>query len=120
MFPVRRGSGDRVAMHIGEEVLRRGDSLGIFPEGTRVLEGGLGRPRQGAARLALVTGAPIVPVAIHGSRWRDSLFKVRVSFGRPHRFPGVRATPGNVAAATDAVWADVEEMWNALQADRPF
>lgn len=119
-FPVRRGAGDRVALHIGEEVLRRGDSLGVFPEGTRVYEGRLARPRQGAARLALVTGVPIVPVAIYGNRWSESLFRVTVAFGRPHTFEGMRATPDNIRRATTEVWSDVQELWDALRADRPF
>ena len=119
-FPVRRGAGDRVALHIGEEVLRRGDSLGIFPEGTRVYEGRLARPKQGAARLALVTGVPIVPVAIYGNRWSESLFKVTVAFGRPHTFEGVRATPANIRRATEEAWADVLELWEAMRADRLF
>ncbi|MCW2927232.1 MAG: cytidylate kinase [Thermoleophilia bacterium] len=119
-FPVRRGAGDRVALHIGEEVLRRGDSLGVFPEGTRVYEGRLARPRQGAARLALVTGVPIVPVAIYGNRWSESLFRVTVAFGRPHTFEGMRATPDNIRHATTEVWNDVQELWDALRMDRSF
>lgn len=118
MFPVRRGAGDRVAMHIGESILRRGDSLGIFPEGTRIYEGTLSRPRAGAARLALVAGVPVVPVAIYGNRWRESLFKVSVAYGRPHYFTGQRATPANVVRATEQVWADVVELWHALKNDR--
>jgi CMP/dCMP kinase len=119
-FPVRRGAGDRVALHIAEEVLRRGDSLGIFPEGTRIYEGGLARPRQGAARLALVTGTPIVPVAIYGNRWSTSLFRVTVAFGQPVQTAGMRATPDNIATLTRDVWSDVQELWQALKADRLF
>jgi 1-acyl-sn-glycerol-3-phosphate acyltransferase len=118
MFPVRRGAGDRVAMHIGESILRRGDSLGIFPEGTRVYEGTLSRPRAGAARLALVAGVPVVPVAIYGNRWRESLFRVSVAYGKPHYFTGQRATPANVVRATEQVWADVVELWHALKNER--
>lgn len=118
MFPVRRGAGDRVALHIAESALRRGDSLGIFPEGTRVFEGRLGKPRQGAARLALVTGVPIVPVAIFGNRYAETAMKVSVAYGAPHYFDGVRATPANVGRATEAVWHDVEELWNAMRAER--
>lgn len=47
-----------------------------MPARTRVYEGRLARPRQGAARLALVTGVPIVPVAMYGNRWTESLFRV--------------------------------------------
>lgn len=119
-FPVRRGAGDRVALHIGEEVLRRGDSLGVFPEGTRVYEGRLARPRQGAARLALITGTPIVPVAIYGNRWAESMFRVSVAFGRPYDVTGLRANPGTVSRVTNEVWHDVQELWDALKADRWF
>lgn len=115
MFPVRRGNGDRVALHIAESVLRRGDSLGIFPEGTRVYDGRLARPKQGAARLALVTGVPVVPVAIYGTRWHESPGTVSVAFGHPHTFAGMRATPANIRQATDAVWNDVNELWGALR-----
>lgn len=118
MFPVRRGNGDRVALHIAESVLRRGDSLGIFPEGTRVYDGRLARPKQGAARLALITGVPIVPVAVYGTRWHESPGTVQVAFGHPHTFEGWRATPANIAKATEAVWQDVEELWVALRRGR--
>jgi hypothetical protein len=63
---------------------------------------------------------PIVPVAIYGNRWSESLFRVTVAFGRPHRFDGVRATPDNIRNATTEVWADVQELWDSLRADRSF
>src|SRR3954453_10134389 len=66
-FPVDRGSGDRTAMGEAAELLHRGEVLGIFPQGTskqRVER----RWQRGAARLALVTGAPIVPVRMTGTR----------------------------------------------------
>lgn len=118
MFPVRRGVGDRVAMHIAESALRRGDSLGVFPEGTRVFDGRLGRPRQGAARLALVAGVPIVPVAIYGNRLGETSLRISVAYGTPHDFSGLRATPSNIAVATNAVWSDVEELWGGLRERR--
>lgn len=120
LFPVRRGAGDRVALYIAEESLRGGDSLGLFPEGTRIHEGRLARPRLGAARLALVTGVPIVPVAIYGNRWAESLFRVTVAFGRPHPTTGMRATPENIRNLTIAAWDDVYELWSSLKADRWF
>ena len=66
-FPVHRGHADREAMRRCLEVLRGGEPLVVFPEGTRQ-SGPLVQPLfEGAAYLALRTGAPIVPVGIGGS-----------------------------------------------------
>jgi len=66
-FPVERGAGDATAISNAAELLRRGQVLGIFPQGTsKQLES---RPfHRGAARLALATGAPIVPIRLVGTR----------------------------------------------------
>ncbi len=66
-FPVRRGQADRQAFHMAFEILSRGQVLGMFPEGTRSLDGELGQPYSGAAILAEKTGAPVVPVGIVGT-----------------------------------------------------
>ena len=66
-FPVERGAGDATAISMAADLLQRGEVLGIFPQGTsKQLES---RPfHRGAARLALATGAPIVPVRLVGTR----------------------------------------------------
>ncbi len=94
-IPIRRGDGDVGALEEATEAVRRGALTGIAPEG-RVnydTSGGLQRIRTGVARIALPTGAPIVPVGIWGTqvRWpRDGLswrrpFRTRVglAFGAP-------------------------------------
>lgn len=65
-IPVDRSSG-RAALHTAREVLARGDAVGIFPEGNRG-RGDAGEGRAGVAWLALQSGAPVVPVAILGTR----------------------------------------------------
>ena len=67
-FPVdiRKGKGE-AAYHQAVRVLERGEVLGIFPEGGRSEWGVMGELRQGVARLAIETGAPIVPVTIGGA-----------------------------------------------------
>src|SRR5215211_4475697 len=71
-FPVRRGQADEDALATARTVLRQGGLLALFPEGTRIRDPDqLGEPRRGAGRLALETGAPLVPAAITGT---DRLF----------------------------------------------
>ncbi|HHV62202.1 MAG TPA: 1-acyl-sn-glycerol-3-phosphate acyltransferase [Firmicutes bacterium] len=66
-FPVRRGESDREAFHRCFQVLEAGLVLGIFPEGTRSVDGRLGRFSSIAAVLSSKTGAPIVPVGVLGT-----------------------------------------------------
>ncbi|HEY1276614.1 MAG TPA: lysophospholipid acyltransferase family protein, partial [Thermoleophilaceae bacterium] len=67
-FPVRRGQADEDALETARVILRQGGLLALFPEGTRVRDPEqLGNPKRGAGRLALETGAPLVPAAITGT-----------------------------------------------------
>jgi len=67
-FPVERGGSDALAIETAHYLLEQGEVLVIFPEGTRVEDPhALGSPHHGAGRLALDTGAPIVPSAITGT-----------------------------------------------------
>ena len=69
MIPIDRGGGSKSqrALDTAARVLDRGEFFGIYPEGTRSRDGYLHRGHTGAARLALRTGAPLVPVGIRGT-----------------------------------------------------
>jgi 1-acyl-sn-glycerol-3-phosphate acyltransferase len=95
--PVERGDLRSAAavIDIGVEVLGAGRALGIFPEGTRSPDGRLYKFRTGVARLALRSGAPVVPVGLVGTRdvqppdskrWHRK--PVAVHFGAPLDFSG--------------------------------
>jgi 1-acyl-sn-glycerol-3-phosphate acyltransferase len=88
-FPVRRGEVDRVALQMAESVIAAGQPLGFFPEGHRSESGALIRGRSGVGHIALKTNAPIILIAVIGTRrarlgafWRrDILLRV----GEPFR-----------------------------------
>ena len=69
MIPIDRSGGDKsaAALDAAEEVLRRGELFGIFPEGTRSRNGNLHKGRTGAARLAMKLDCPIFPVGVVGT-----------------------------------------------------
>src|SRR5687767_5262030 len=91
VFPVRRGHHDEEAFITAHSILERGGCVLIYAEGGRSRTGGLGEPKPGIGRLALESGVPVVPVAIHGSQgvraWKRLSFpKVTIQYGDPISF----------------------------------
>lgn len=90
---VKRGNADITAIKECMRVLRSGEKLLMFPEGTRVKEGESVDAHSGAAMLATRTGVPILPVYITPNKRK--IKKVKVIFGEPYlpQFEGRKATP---------------------------
>jgi 1-acyl-sn-glycerol-3-phosphate acyltransferase len=121
-FPVRRGRSDADALETAEEILRQGGLLALFPEGTRVRDpDALGEPRRGAGRLALESGAPLVPAAISGTDhlWAGPVPKpkrVQVAFSEPipvERLPSTPEAAGELIE--EKLWPEVEGSYRRLR-----
>jgi 1-acyl-sn-glycerol-3-phosphate acyltransferase len=119
-FPIRRGESDEEAMRTARMVVERGGTICIFPEGTRIRAGSLATPKRGVGRLALQTGAPVLPVAMLGTEqvrrgWRIRPRKVRLRFGRAMTFPrSERPSPALAATVTGRIWPNIELQWEDL------
>jgi 1-acyl-sn-glycerol-3-phosphate acyltransferase len=114
-FPVRRGEADAEAMETARLILEQGGLLVVVPEGTRVEDPhALGSPHHGAGRLALLTGAPIIPAAIAGTQklWLGPLPKprrVQLAF-----LPAI--DPRRLSGRPDALSELIDrELWPAVQ-----
>jgi glycerol-3-phosphate dehydrogenase (NAD(P)+) len=119
-FPIRRGQSDETAIETARLIVERGGTVIIFPEGTRIRNGSLGRPKRGVGRLALETGAPVLPIAVKGSEevrrgWKIRPKKVRLRAGKAITFPRTeRPSPALAATVTDRIWPNIELQWEWL------
>ena len=120
VFPVRRGHHDEEAFITAHSILDRGGCVLMYAEGGRSRSQQLGEPKPGVGRLALESGVPVVPVAIHGSKsvrsWKRLVFpKVTVQYGEPISFERV-ADPDRDAqmAASQEIFDRVRTMYAAL------
>jgi 1-acyl-sn-glycerol-3-phosphate acyltransferase len=122
-FPVQRGGGDSWAIAHAHKVLDRQQILAIFPEGTRSKGRGLRPAKTGAARFALHTGCPIVPVTIDGTEKMLKQFpkrpQITIQVGEPI-FPNENESP---LALTDRLMFTLAEMLpvelRGVYAERP-
>src|SRR3954469_1303742 len=122
VFPVRRGARDEEAFITAETVLGRGGCIVMYPEAGRSRTGKLSeRARPGIGRLALESGAPVVPAAIFGSskvrNWKRLQFpKVVVQYGEPLRFPvETDASRDRQQEVADEIFAHIKELYAGLE-----
>ena len=121
-FPVNRFGADIAALRQARNVLRDGGALLMFPEGTRSRGGGMRPALPGAAMVALMSGAPIVPCAITGSeaiRFPDLLWawtrghrpRVTLDVGEPFTLPAeLKADSAGAEAAIDYMMRRVADL----------
>jgi 1-acyl-sn-glycerol-3-phosphate acyltransferase len=124
VFPVRRGHYDEDAFVTAQTILGREGAIVMYCEGGRSRSGTVGeRARPGIGRLALQSGAPVVPIAIYGSQrvrnWKKLQFpKVLVQYGEPLHFPLAekpsreqqQAVSDEILGAIRALYADLEQL----------
>jgi 1-acyl-sn-glycerol-3-phosphate acyltransferase len=119
-FKVRRGEGDVEAMRTAIDLVRDGEIVVMFPEGTRRAKGlrkkRTARAHTGAARIALSAEAPLVPAAIAGTDRLTRLGPFRVSFGKPLDLSDLEGLDPKHAAteATDRLMTRIEELYAEL------
>jgi 1-acyl-sn-glycerol-3-phosphate acyltransferase len=121
VFPVRRGFADEDAFVTANTVLGRGGPIVMYCEGGRSRSGQLSeKPKRGIGRLALESGATIVPVAIHGSskvrNWKRLQFpKVIVKYGDPIIWDRIEdPSREQQQAAADEIFARIRALYSAL------
>jgi 1-acyl-sn-glycerol-3-phosphate acyltransferase len=123
VFPVLRGRRDEEAFKTAHAVLARGDLVVMYAEAGRSRSGELGSPRPGIGRLALESGAPVVPTAITGSEkarnWKRLQFpKVTVHYGQPIKFETVESPSREQAqAASEIVFDEVRRLHSHLRSE---
>jgi 1-acyl-sn-glycerol-3-phosphate acyltransferase len=119
-FPVRRGQADLEAISRAVELVREGEIVVMFPEGTRRKKGlrkkHEPRAHTGAARIALTAGSPLVPAAIKGTDQLSRLAPLRVAYGSPVPLDDLRGEEISPAAreATERLMAEIHQLEGSL------
>lgn len=115
-FAVKRGKGDHQAINEAQNILKNGEILGIFIEGTRSKTGEFLRPKSGAALLAFSSGVPVIPVCITGSSKdnRVHIFrKTIIKYGAPitsEQLGIIEGTRIEIKNATNLIMKKIKEL----------
>ena len=122
VFPVRRGARDDDVFTTAKAILGRGGAITMYCEGGRSRTGKMAEEaKRGIGRLALETGAPVVPIAIYGSshirNWKRLQFpKVTVQYGDAMRWEVIEhPTREQQQAVADQVLFEIRELYKGLE-----
>ena len=122
VFPVRRGARDEEMFITARAILAREGAITMYCEGGRSRTGKVAeQAKRGIGRLALETGAPVVPIAIYGSQrvrnWKRLQFpKVTVQYGEPIRWEAIEnPTREQQQAVADDVLAEIRRLYGGLE-----
>jgi 1-acyl-sn-glycerol-3-phosphate acyltransferase len=122
VFPVRRGARDEETFITAETILARGGAITMYCEGGRSRTGRMAEhAKPGIGRLALETGAPVVPIAIYGSsrvrNWKRLRFpQVTVQYGDPIRWERVEhPTRAQQQAVAEVVLGEIRSLYVGLE-----
>lgn len=107
-FPIKRGMTDRNALRQGLEVLKDGNVLGLFPEGTRSKTGEIKKGLAGAGFFALRSQATIVPCAIIGQY--KSKEPLLVVYGSPVEMESLRKNKASAQEVTDVIMNEIKKI----------
>ena len=112
---IRRGESDRDAVRVMREIVRRGDALGMFPEGTRQKrEPGPVRP--GAAMVAIQEAVPVVCAAVEGTEhWRLGNFHpISIAFGEPFTLADLPRNSKGYREGSATIQREIRRQWEFL------
>jgi 1-acyl-sn-glycerol-3-phosphate acyltransferase len=107
-FPVKRGMSDREALRKGLSVLKDGNVLGLFPEGTRSKTGELGKGLAGAGFFALRSNAAVLPCAVIGPY--KTFGRLRVVYGNPINMDELRDRKASAEEVTDIIMLEIRKL----------
>jgi len=113
-YAVKRGSSDTESIKMTFNLLKNGENIGIFPEGTRSKDGVIGKGKAGAALVAFKSGISLVPAAIYTKGGRVKAFhKTTVVYGKPVTIQELGMQTGNsleLKESTRKLMALIEEL----------
>ena len=120
VFAVKRGSGDKDALNVGADIIGRGKIMGIFPEGGRAKDYTPKRAKLGAAYIAGMAKADIIPACVY-SKGKIKLFKkTTIRFGPVIKYDELGIVEGSMAeykAAATLIMDRIKELWSMGHGD---
>lgn len=110
-FPIKRGMKDRNALRTALDILKGGNTLGLFPEGTRSKNGEVGEGLSGVGFFALRSDAKVIPCAIIGTYKKGK--RLKVVYGKPIEMQELRERKASAREVTDVIMEEIRQLRQA-------